>query len=51
MRAVGRVVSQTRTQFIVESIAYNARGQELARGNGIFVKGKHRLDEALGYPE
>ncbi|WP_275099391.1 PaaI family thioesterase [Sedimenticola hydrogenitrophicus] len=51
MRAVGRVVSQTRTQFIAESIAYNARGQELARGNGIFVKGKHRLDEALGYAE
>ncbi|WP_428625059.1 PaaI family thioesterase [Sedimenticola sp.] len=51
MRSEGRVVSQTRTQFIAESTVYNERGQELARGSGIFVKGKHRLQEALGYSE
>lgn len=49
MRAVGRVVSQTKNQFIAESVAYDARGKEIARGNGIFVKGQLPLREAMGY--
>lgn len=49
MRAVGKVVNKNRTQFIVESVAYNEEGKEIARGNGIFVKGKLPLAEASGY--
>ncbi len=49
MRSVGRVVSQTKNQFIAESVAYDFRGKEIARGNGIFVKGKLPLREAMGY--
>lgn len=49
MRSEGRVVSRTRSQFIAESVAYDGRGRELARGSGIFVKGRSRLKDAAGY--
>jgi len=51
MRSVGRVVSQTKNQFIAESVAYDFRDKEIARGNGIFVKGKLPLREAMGYSD
>ena len=31
MRAVGKVVNNTKSQFIAESVAYNAEGKEIAR--------------------
>lgn len=49
LRSVGRVVSQTRSQFIAEAIVYGADGSEVGRGNGIFVRGKTRLREVSGY--
>lgn len=49
MRAVGRVVSQTRTQFVAESIVCNDDNKEIARGSGVFVKSKLPLSEDLGY--
>ena len=49
MRSEGRVVSRTRSQFIAESVVYDGRGRELARGSGIFVKGRPRLKDAAGY--
>ena len=49
MRAEGKVVNMNRTQFIVESIAYDSENREIARGNGIFVRGKFPLEKALGY--
>ena len=49
LRAVGKVVSQTRTQFIAEAVAYDEQGREVGRGNGIFVRGKAPLKEARGY--
>jgi uncharacterized protein (TIGR00369 family) len=49
MRSEGRVVNQSKTQFIAESIAYNAQNKVIARGNGLFVRGKHRLKDASGY--
>ncbi|MCW8890138.1 MAG: PaaI family thioesterase [Sedimenticola sp.] len=51
MRSVGSVVSQTKNQFIAESVAYDFRGKEIARGNGIFVKGKLPFREAMGYDD
>jgi len=49
MKAVGKVVNSTKSQFIVESIAYDNRGKEIARGSGIFVRGKLPLIDAKGY--
>lgn len=49
MRSIGKVVNTTKTQFIAESIGYNSEGKEIARGSGVFVRGKFKLTEALGY--
>ena len=49
MKSVGEVVNRTKSQFIAESIVYNSEGKEIARGNGIFVRGKFKLADALGY--
>ncbi|MFH0943640.1 MAG: PaaI family thioesterase [Planctomycetota bacterium] len=49
LRAVGRLVSRTRTQFIAEAIAYDSRGREVGRGTGMFVRGRTLLREVPGY--
>ena len=49
MRAVGKVVNKNRSQFIAEAIVYNAKDQEIGRGNGIFVRSKVNLIDADGY--
>jgi len=49
MRAVGKVVDTTKSQFIAESVAYNSEGKEIARGSGVFVKSKIKLTDAVGY--
>jgi uncharacterized protein (TIGR00369 family) len=49
LRAVGKVVSRGRTQFIAESVLYDAEGQEVGRANGIFVKSRTPLSEKIGY--
>jgi len=49
IRAVGKVVQRSRTQFIAESISYNSEGKEIARGSGIFVRGKLELAEVSSY--
>ncbi|ROS05695.1 uncharacterized protein (TIGR00369 family) [Sinobacterium caligoides] len=49
MKAVGKVVNKNNSQFIAESIVYDAEGREIGRGNGIFVRGKLALVDAAGY--
>ena len=49
LRSVGRVVNRNKTQFIAESVVYDSEGNEVGRGNGIFVRGRFPLREALGY--
>ena len=49
LRAVGRVVNRTKSQFIAEAIAYDSGGHEVGRGTGVFVRGKFLLQEAPGY--
>ena len=49
MRAIGKVDNETKSQFIVESIAFNAENKEIARGSGSFVRGKTRLSDVPGY--
>ncbi len=51
MKAVGRVVNSNRSQWIAESVLYNDEGQEIARGNGIFVRSKIRLSTIPEYAE
>ena len=47
--ARGRVLSQTRTQFIAEAVAYDDLGRVVARGTGTFVRSRKPLDERIGY--
>lgn len=47
--AHGKVVNQNRTQFICESVLYNADDKEIARASGIFERGKTPLSEKIGY--
>ena len=49
MKSIGKVVSRSKSQIIAESVVYNHKGKEVGRGNGIFVKGKLSLKNALGY--
>lgn len=49
MIAKGKVVNRNKSQFIAEAVVYNADGQEIGRGNGIFVRSKLPLAEAKGY--
>lgn len=49
VRAEGIVTNTTRTQYFAESVAYDADGREIARGSGVFVRGKSRLTEDIGY--
>jgi uncharacterized protein (TIGR00369 family) len=49
MQAIGKVVNSNRSQLIAESIGYDSEGREIARGSGVFVRGKFKLAEALGY--
>ena len=49
IRAVGTVTTETKTQFLAESIAYDARGKEIGRGSGLFVRGRQSLDDVVSY--
>lgn len=47
--SVGKVVNRSKSQFISESIVYDSHDREIGRGNGIFVRGKLPLVDAMGY--
>ena len=47
--ATGKVVSETKSQFIAEAVVSDEHGNEVGRGNGIFVRSKMPLDTAKGY--
>lgn len=49
MTAIGKVVNMNKSQFIAESVVYDSDNREIARGNGIFVRGKFPLIDAAGY--
>ncbi|MBV1908801.1 MAG: PaaI family thioesterase [Kangiellaceae bacterium] len=49
MTAIGKVVNKNKSQFIAEAVVYNSQGQEIGRGNGIFVKSKSKLLDVEGY--
>ncbi len=49
LKAVGKVVNKNKTQFIAESVVYDSEGNEIGRGNGVFVRSKLPLNQAKGY--
>lgn len=49
LRAVGTVVNRNRSQFIAEAVLFDEQERELGRGNGLFVRSKVKLVDALGY--
>ena len=49
VRASGKVVNVTKTQFLAESVLYDDEEREIARGSGVFVKGKTKLTPEIGY--
>jgi uncharacterized protein (TIGR00369 family) len=49
LKAIGKVVNKNKTQFIAEAVVYDGQGNEVGRGNGIFVRGKFPLTQATGY--
>ena len=49
VKAIGKVVNQNRTQFICESVLFDANDREIARATGIFVRSKIPLSDEIGY--
>ncbi|MDX1419102.1 MAG: PaaI family thioesterase [Rubricoccaceae bacterium] len=51
LRSEGRVVHRSRTQFLAEAVLVDADGRTVGRGNGLFVRGRLPLTEAVGYAD
>ena len=49
LKSVGQMVHQTKAQFIAEAVVYDSDGNEIGRGNGVFVRSKAPLNQATGY--
>lgn len=49
LKAVGKVVSKNKSQFIAESVVYDSKGNEIGRGNGVFVRSRLKLSQVKGY--
>lgn len=49
MIARGQVLQNLGNQILAESILYDDRGKEAARGSGVFVKSKVALTADIGY--
>ena len=49
LKAVGKVVTKNKSQYIAESVVYDSNNKEIGRGNGIFVRSKMPLVDAMGY--
>jgi acyl-coenzyme A thioesterase PaaI-like protein len=47
--ARGKLVSSTKSQFIAESVIINDLGEQIARGNGVYIRSKMKLDLKMGY--
>lgn len=49
LRAVGRVVHQSRNLYIGEAELFDGRGRSAGRGSGTFMRSSVALDEGVGY--
>ncbi len=46
---IGHAVHKNRSQFIGESVLYDAKDREVARGSGLFVRSRIELTDRIGY--
>lgn len=49
LRSVGEVANVGRTQWLAESVVFDADGREVGRGSGTFVKSRSPLTPEIGY--
>ena len=50
LKAVGKLVYESKgSQLLAESILFNDRGEEIARGNGVYIRSKVALSPEIGY--
>ena len=49
LKAKGKLVSSTRSQFIAESVILNDHGEQIARGSGVYIRSKLKLTPKMGY--
>jgi uncharacterized protein (TIGR00369 family) len=49
MKAMGKVIYHSGKYFFSESIVYDSKGREIARGSGNFVKSAVPLSDEIGY--
>ncbi len=49
LRALGRVVNRNKLQFIAEAVLTDSEGNEVGRGNGVFMRSKLPLIQSRGY--
>lgn len=49
MRGIARVVDQTRTIIVAESVVYDDRDRQVARGTGTFMRSRIALSPDIGY--
>ncbi len=50
LKAKGKLVYNTKgSQLLAESILYNDLNEEIARGNGVYIRSKIRLTPEVGY--
>ena len=49
LKAIGKVVKKNKSQCNSESVLYDSSGNEVGRGNGIFMRTKTRFSDAMGY--
>lgn len=49
LNATGMVVHSGKTQYLAEAVLKDADGREIARGSGLFVRGRSRLSDIASY--
>lgn len=49
VRSEGRVVSSDGREYRAEAVLYDDQGREIARGSGVFVRGRTALTPEIGY--
>ena len=51
LRATGKVLSRTNSQVVAEAVVYDSEAKEIARGSGVFMRTRDRLEDVPGYQE
>ncbi len=51
MKSIGKVVGETKRGIQAEAVVYDGDDRKIGKGEGLFVRGRTRLADALGYSE